>query len=341
MAMMRRLVLVRRPAGVPTEADVVLEQAPVPEPGPGQVLVRHLYLSLDPAIRGWMSEQAGYLPPIPIGAAVRAPVLGRIAASRHAGCAEGTLVRTLGTWADYSVCDAHACTVVGEHPDLPLTANLSVLGHIGLTAYVGLLDIGRPRPGDTVLVSAAAGATGSLVGQLAAIQGCRAVGLAGGPDKCRRLRDEFGYHEAIDYRAARSAPGGLAAAIAAACGHGVDVYFDNVGGDLLEAALECINRGARIVMCGAISGYNTTAPQPGPANLWQLVVKRARIEGFLVMDHHARIPEARARLARWVAEGRLRYREQIVDGLENTLEAFATLFDGRNQGKLIVKVADP
>jgi hypothetical protein len=334
----RQFVLAARPRGLPTAEDVPLVETDVPVPREGQILVRNLYVSLDPATRGWMSDQPSYLPPIRIGAPVRATTVGRVTASRHPDHSVGDLVLGLGGWSDYTVRDGRSFERIPASGDHPLPAYLYALGYIGLTAYAGLLDVGRPRPGETVLVSAAAGATGSLVGQIARIAGCRTVGIAGGAEKCRQLLEDYGYDRAVDYRAA---PTDIAAAIGAACPTGIDVYFDNVGGAILDAALLHLNRGARIVMCGAIGSYNATGPVPGPCNLWQILARRARLQGFLAMDYLDWLPKSRERLGEWIRDGRLRCREEIVEGLEHALTAFRRLFDGSHAGKLIVKVADP
>ena len=333
----RQILLARRPQGDVCDADFRLVEGPVPEPGEGQVLVRNLLLSLDPAIRGWMDEGESYVDPIPIGAPVRSGSLGEVVVSRHPRFAPGDKVIGLTAWEDLSVVRARMIHKMPSGPDLPLSAYLSVLGGNGLTAYFGLLEVGRPEAGQTVLVSAAAGGVGSIVGQLARIHGCRAVGIAGGPDKCRLLTEELGFDAAVDYKSTDN----LRDAIGAACPDGVDVYFDSVGGAVLDAALAHITVGARVVLCGAMSQIQSPHLPAGPKNYIRLLTKRARMEGFVTLDFAARWPEGSERLGAWVASGELRYRDHVVEGLENTPEAFQMLFDGRNLGKLMVRVATP
>lgn len=332
----RRIVLHKRPQGVPADTDFELQSIAVPELKERELLVRNQFLSIDPAIRGWLDARAdSYQPPVGLGEVVRAVTVGRVEASRNAAFAPGDTVFGLHGWEEYSISNGVGLVAKidpGLGFDLPLY--LSVLGTTGLTAYFGLLAVGQPRDGDTVLVSAAAGAVGSVVGQIAKIKGCRTVGIAGGPQKCRQLVGEFGFDAAIDYR---NEPD-LTAAIRRACPNGINVYFDNVGGDILEAALANLAIGARVVMCGAISGYNATTPVPGPANLWQLLVRSARMEGFLFSNYAAQFPAALQELAGWVVDGRLKHREHFVDGLERTVAAFRSLFDGTNTGKLIVRL---
>ncbi|MCG8588586.1 MAG: NADP-dependent oxidoreductase [Proteobacteria bacterium] len=334
----RQFVLVKRPQGLPGPECIEYREGPVPEPGDGEIVVRNLYLSLDPAIRGWMDEGEGYRDPIALGAVVDGVTLGRVVKTRNPDYAEGDLVTGIHGWADYTLSPGSLnSTRVPADPPFPLTAYLGVVGPTGLTAYFGLLDVGKPQAGETVLVSAAAGAVGSIVGQIAVLSGCRAVGLAGTEAKCRWIVDELGFDAAIDYKREGDH---LSEAIAKACPQGVDVYFENVGGPVLQAALDNLNVGARIPFCGAISGYNAEAPVPGPTNLWQLLVKRARFEGFLIADFAPRFGEGMEKLSAWVAEGKLRYAEDIVDGLEQAPQAFLKLFDGSHSGKLIVRIAE-
>ncbi len=329
--MNRQFLLAQRPTGLVERSTLELVERAVPEPGDGQVVVRNLLLSLDPTNRVWMNEADSYLPAVPIGAVMRGIAAGRVVASRAKGLATGDLVTGLLGWCDYAAVDAAQVNLVPA--GVPLSAALSVFGHIGLTAYFGLLDVGRAKPGETVLVSGAAGATGSLVGQIAKLQGCRVVGTAGGPAKCAWLRDELGFDAAIDYRSAN-----LHEAVAAACPDGVDVFFDNVGGDILEVALQHLALRGRVVLCGAISQYNAVSPK-GPAGYLHLIAKRGRMEGFIVLDYIPRAAEAIAALVPWVQQGKLRYKIDVVDGLENAPEALNRLFDGRHDGKLLVRVA--
>ncbi len=327
--------LKERPSGIPDDATWEVVGEPAPAPGEGEVLLRTVYVSVDPAMRGWIRDRRSYLPPVEIGAVMRALTLSQVAESRHPGFAAGEYVSGTQGVQLYSVSDGKGLYQVD--PKLaPLPRYLSALGMTGMTAYFGLLDVGKPKQGETVLVSGAAGAVGSVVGQIAKIKGCRAVGIAGGADKCRYLTGELGFDAAIDYRA-----GDLKKNIRAHCPQGVDVYFDNVGGETLDAALTAINRGARIPICGAISQYNEADEAiRGPANYLSLLVNRARMEGFLVMDYAASYGKAAAEMAQWLAEGKLKSKEHIVEGIERFPEALNMLFTGENFGKLIVKVAD-
>ncbi len=332
----RQIVLVRRPKGLPTLEDFAERTTPVPTPGDGEVLVRNLYLSLDPAIRGWMSEARSYLPPIRLGEPVRSGALAEVVASNREDHRVGDVVQVLSAWEEYSVVGAQGLHgKVKDWPGIPLESSLSVLGGNGLTAYFGLFEIGRPKPGETVLVSAAAGAVGSIVGQLAKIHGCRVVGIAGGDAKCRMLVDELGFDAAIDHR-----DESLRARLKDRCPNGVDVFFDSVGGDVLDAGLARINVGARVVICGAISQINAETLPPGPSNYIHLLAKRARMEGFVTFDYAARFDEAREVLAGHVAEGRLKYRDDVAVGLENAPRHLLRLFDGSHRGKLMVQIAD-
>jgi hypothetical protein len=327
--------LVARPEGRFKPEDFQLTEEPVPDLAVGQVLVRQIYLSLDPTNRGWANSTATYLPPVALGSVMRGFGVGVIEDSREPGLQRGDFVQGLLGWQTYAV--VHGATVTGfdRDPSLPLDAYLAVLGHIGATAYFGLLEVGSAKPGETVVVSGAAGAVGSLVGQIGKIVGCRVVGTTGSDEKCRWLTEELGFDAAINYKRERLLPG-----IRRHCDKGIDVHFENVGGDVLDAALACLNTRARIVLCGLISQYNELVPPPGPRFIGNVLIKRARIEGFIVMDYQDRFPEALDPLARWMAEGRLRYRTDIVEGLEQAPVAVNRLFDGGNTGKLLVRVSD-
>lgn len=328
-----QVLLAARPVGLPSDDHFEVVETPVGEPAEGQVLVRTLYVSLDPAMRGWMDDRPSYIPPVGLGEVMRALGVGEVIASRHEGFAAGDRVAGQLGWQQYAILDGAQLDPVPA--EVPPTLALGPLGMIGMTAYFGLLDVGQPKSGETVLVSGGAGAVGSLVGQIAKIRGCRVVGIAGGAEKCAWLVDELGWDEAVDYKATDD----LDTALRAACPSGVDVFFDNVGGETLDAALRCINRKARVVICGAISQYNATEAAPGPASYLALLVQRARMEGFIVFDYAKRYGEARADLAQWIGEGRIRHREHIVQGLENAPRALLRLFDGTNHGKLIVQVS--
>ena len=334
MTINRQIRLASRPVGLPTRANWSFTEEPIGEPAGDHFLVKILYVSLDPAMRGWMNASRSYMPPVGIGEVMRALALGRVIASKHPGFAVGDYVSGPFGVQEYAGSDGR--NVVKVDPGLAsLPGHLCVLGMTGRTAYFGLLDVGQLTPGETVVVSAAAGAVGSVVGQIARIKGCRAVGIAGGAEKCRYLVDELGFDAAIDYKSED-----VRAALKEHCPNGIDVYFDNVGGEILEAALARLARGARIVICGAISQYNVTGPQKGPSNYMSLLVNRASMKGFLVGDYAARNDEATQALAGWLADGKLKSREHIVEGLESFPETLIKLFNGEHLGKLLIKVAD-
>jgi NADPH-dependent curcumin reductase len=329
----RQFRLVARPGGMVKRTDFGFTTIPVGEPGSGEVLVRVLYLSLDPAMRGWMNESKSYIAPVGLGEVMRALGIGRVIESKDQSLVVGDVVVGRTGVQDYVVAKAKDLTKVV--PQVPLPRYLGALGMPGLTAYFGLLDIGRPKAGETVVVSAAAGAVGGVVGQIAKIKGCRVVGIAGGAAKCRYVVDELGFDAAIDYKAEDSRK-----ALAGHCPRGVDVYFDNVGGEILETALSLLARRARVIICGAISQYNNPTEIQGPRNYLSLLVNHALMEGFVVFDYADRYAEGMAALAGWTAGGRLKAREDIVDGLETFPETLLKLFRGENFGKLVIKVAD-
>jgi NADPH-dependent curcumin reductase len=329
----RQFRLASRPEGLPgRDAWDMTEEEPR-EPGDGEALVRVQMLSLDPAMRGWMNDVPSYVPPVGIGEVMRAIGVGEVVASRSDKVGEGDYVTGLFGIQEYATLPGDALTPVDASLAPPATY-LNVLGMPGMTAYFGLLDIGDPQPGETVLVSGAAGAVGATVGQIAKIKGCRAVGVAGGPEKCRMLLDEFGYDAAIDYKSEELVP-----ALREKCPDRVNVYFDNVGGEVLDAALARLARGARIVICGAVSQYNESTMR-GPSNYMALLVRRARMEGFVVFDYAARYGEAAREMAGWMREGKLVGREDVVSGIETFPETLNKLFRGENTGKLILQVAE-
>jgi hypothetical protein len=305
----------------------------VPEPADGQFVVRNQYLSVEPAMRGWISAVANYSKPVGIGEVMRSFAAGTVIRSRHAGYAEGEAVMGLLGWQDYAISDGTNITRKVKETDLPLSLSLGVLGLNGVTAYFGLLDVGQPRPGDTVTVSTAAGAVGSAVGQIAKLTGCRAVGIAGGAVKTGICTEDFGFDAAIDYKI-----GKLSEALAAACPRGIDVYFDNTAGAISDAVLAQLAVGARVVICGTASVASWDPPPQGPRVERHLLVKRARMSGFLAFDYQHRYEEAVARLAAWVREGRLRYREDIADGIEHCPGAIAELYRGENLGKRLIRL---
>lgn len=333
----RRFTLVRRPVGLPVPDDFRLVEEPTPALAHGQFLLRNHYASLDPAIRGWMSDAPSYLPPIPLGAPVRATTIGVIAESANPDYPVGAWATGLNAIEDYSLCEGNGFTRVVDANAVPKVTNyLSAAGTIGLTAYFALLDLGRPVAGETVLVSGAAGAVGSVVGQIAKMKGCRAIGVAGGPAKCERLTRDYGYDAAIDYRGKSEAD--LVREIRGAAPGGIDIHFENVGGPVLDAALTVIRPRGRLILCGLISEYN--AKPVGARNLWQLIVNGARMEGFILTQYVSRFHEATPELAEWVKSGKLRVDEHIDTGIENTLPAFLRLFEGTNEGKMILQIAD-
>ena len=332
----RQWRLAKRPSGMVTEANFDFVEEPVPALEDGEVLVRNLYMSFDPAMRGWMEDRPSYLPPVQIGEVMRAGGAGQVVESRNPSLPEGALVQGLFGWQEYAVAGPglNQASPVPEGATLPQT--LGVLGTTGLTAYFGLLDLGEPKQGETVLVSGAAGATGSVAGQIAKLKGCRVVGIAGGAEKCGWLSSELGFDETIDYKSQD-----VGQRIAALCPDGLDVFFDNVGGATLEAALANLALRARVVLCGGISGYNEDEPPPGPRNLMNLILRRARMEGFIVIDYAPRFREAVKELMGWVAEGKIRHQEDIQEGIENAPRTFQRLFLGENRGKQLLKLGDP
>jgi NADPH-dependent curcumin reductase CurA len=334
----REIVLERRPVGQPVAADFAIVTRPVPEPADGEFVVRNLYVSLDPGIRQRLSQVDSYVALIELGAPLTSTTLGVVTASRDPAVKVGEHLVGFNTVGEYSLCKWGPLTRRVHITATSSPSNhLSILGMTGLTAYFGLLEIGMPKAGETVLVSAAAGAVGSIVGQIAAIKGCRVVGIAGGAEKCARLSTEFGFDAAIDYRGKDLVA--LTAAIREAAPQGVDVYFDNVGGIQLDAALDCLAMGGRVSLCGLISQYNLTEPPAPLTNLFKLIAKSARIEGFAVLHFADRFPEALAALAGWVNDGRIVFREQIEDGVDGAVAAFLKLFDSSNQGKMILRMA--
>jgi NADPH-dependent curcumin reductase CurA len=335
----RRVLLVSRPIGLPTPANWQIADAPVPALPTGGVLVKNLMLSLDPAMRGWMNEGRSYIEAVGIGDVMRAGGVGRIIASDTAAFSVGDHVSGMLGVQQFCAIEARALALTGlARIDIgmaPLPKWLNALGMPGMTAYFGLLDVGQPKAGETVVVSGAAGAVGQTVGQVARIKGCRVVGIAGGAAKCEFVVKELGFDACIDYKA-----GSVRDGLKAHCPKGVDVYFDNVGGDILDTVLTRINMKARIVICGAISQYNATAPVKGPSNYLSLLVNRARMEGIVVFDYAKRYPEAVREIAGWMAEGKFISREDIVDGIDHFPETLLKLFSGENFGKLVLKVAD-
>lgn len=338
-AMNRALVLQQRPHGAPDADTFRLTETPVPQAQDGQVLLRTLYLSLDPYMRGRISAAKSYAASVELGAVMVGGTVSRVEASRHPDFQVGQLVLGYSGWQDYALSDGTGLNKLDDDPRLASRA-LGVLGMPGFTAYMGLLDIGQPRPGETVVVAAASGAVGSLVGQIAKIKGARAVGIAGGADKCRYVVDELGFDACIDHRAPD-----FAAQLAAACPDGIDVYFENVGGAVFDAVLPLLNTKARIPVCGLIADYNATGLPDGPDRLGLLartiLTKRIRMQGFIIFDDYGpRYGEFHDQMRSWLDEGKIKFREDIVEGLENAPQAFIGLLEGKNFGKLIIHVAD-
>ena len=330
----REVRLKSRPNGIPQAEHFEIVQAALAKPGDGQVVVQNLFLSVEPAMRGWVNSVGNYSEPVPLGGVMRSFAVGRVVDSRSADFAVGDVVTGMFGWQQYAVIDAAKVQRKVADLDLPISTALGVLGLNGITAYFALLDLGQPKPGNTVVVSTAAGSVGSCVGQIAKLKGCRTVGIAGGPEKVELCRSEFGYDAAIDYRA-----GDLDAAIAQACPNGVDVYFDNTSGAISDAVLKHLAVGARVIVCGTASVASWDPPPMGPRVERHLLVKRARMQGFLVFDYAERYPEALRSLTEWVRSGSIRYREDILEGIEQAPDAIAGLYRGENLGKRIIRVA--
>jgi NADPH-dependent curcumin reductase CurA len=330
----RQVRLKVRPTGIPQSEHFEIVEAPVPELSDRQLLVRNEFLSVEPAMRGWVNAVANYSEPVGIGDVMRSFAAGTVVASRHPDYREGDQVMGMFGWQEFAVSDGASVRRKVKEADLPLSLSLGVLGLNGVTAYFGLLDVGAPRPGDTVVVSTAAGAVGSAVGQIAKMMGCRTVGIAGGPVKTKLCREEFGYDEAIDYKS-----GDLAGRLAATCPRGVDVYFDNTAGAISDTVLVRLAVGARVVVCGTASVSSWDPAPQGPRVERHLLVKRARMSGMLVFDYANRFEEAIARLADWVRAGNLKYREEIRDGIEHCPGAIAELYRGENLGKRLIRLA--
>lgn len=336
----RQWLLHSRPTGMVSDANFKYQEAAVPEPklAEGEYLVRNLYLSFEPAMRGWMDDEPSYLPPAELGKPMRSTAVAQIMRSENPEFPEGQLVQGMFGWQDYAIGGGSAemfpATVIPQ--DVPPTMPLTIMGGTALTAYFGLLHVGQPKPGETVLVSGAAGATGSVVAQIAKLKGCRVIGIAGGPKKCDWLLDELGLDHVIDYKKEN-----ISERLETLCTGGIDVFFDNVGGHTLEAGIDHIAQFGRIVLCGAISEYNNDAPAPGPNNLMNLVKFSVRMEGFIMLNYIDKIELAFADLGRWLAEGKLKWKEDVQQGFDQIPTTFLRLFSGANEGKQLLKLADP
>ena len=332
MSVNRRWKLKKRPVGDLAPGDLELVSEAVPTPGPGQILIRNIYLSLDPTNRIWMSDMDQYMPPVEIGDVMRGGTIGVVEASNNPGFKVGDIVQPFDMgWQDYVVSNGAQKLQVG--PGLPILAYMGGLGMTAITAYFGLLDIGKPKPGETVVVSAAAGAVGSIVGQIAKLKGCRVVGLAGSDDKCKWVVDELGFDACINYRTEN-----VLEALRCECPKGIDVYFENVGGEILDAVLTLINLEARIPVCGLISTYNADGPVPGPYMFRNILMKRALLKGFIVIDYFPRIAEFYADMPGWLASGQIKWKVDVRQGLENAPVILQDLFTGGNTGKLVVQI---
>ncbi|SHI24103.1 NADP-dependent oxidoreductase [Pollutimonas bauzanensis] len=331
----RRIVLASRPQGAPTAANFRLEEAPVPQPEDGEVLLRTVYLSLDPYMRGRMSDAPSYAAPVEVDAVMGAGTVSRVVASRNADYAVGEWVLAYSGWQDYAVSDGAGLMRLGAEPQHPSHA-LGILGMPGFTAYIGLLDIGRPQAGETLVVAACTGPVGATAGQIGKLKGCRVVGVAGGPEKCRHALDVLGFDACIDHKAPD-----FAQQLARACPDGIDIYYENVGGKVFDAVLPLLNTSARIPVCGLISYYNATSLPPGPDRLALLMrtvlTKRLKIQGFIITDDYSRYDEFAGDMKSWLAAGQMKYREDMVDGLENAPQAFIGLLQGKNFGKLVIR----
>lgn len=325
-----------RPQGDIEEGHLSLQSRELGPLTDGQILIRTLYLSMDATNRLWMSDMEElYMPPVELGAPMSGFIVGQVVESKHIAFATGELVTGLGYWSEYLICRGEGMQRFQAPEGVPLDLAFGVLAIAGPTAYFGLLDIGSPEPGDTVVVTAAAGAVGALVGQIAKMKGCRVVGVAGSPDKCKWLTEELGFDAAVNYKTDN-----VLEALKKACPDGIDVHFENVGGEVLDAGLTLMNLNGRVVICGLISMYNTSGPVPGPTMFHNIIMKRLRIEGFVVLDYAERFPEAQAVLSQWLRMGKLCYRLDITDGIETAVVALQKLYTGANTGKVMVKVGD-
>lgn len=329
-------ILRHRPEGPLAETDLDWVEEPLPALREDELLIRNIYLSLDPTNRTWMSDREQYLPPVRIGDVMRGTTIGIVEQSRSDRFVPGDIVMpAMGGWQAYMATPARTTRKLAPTPDIPLTAYLSVLGPTGLTAYFGLLDIGQPKTGETLVVSAAAGAVGSIVGQIGKLKGCRVVGIAGGADKCGWLTDDLGFDGAVNYKAED-----VGAALDRLCPDGIDIDFENVGGPIMDAVFSRLNRNGRMAVCGLISAYNDEGPVAGPTDFGRILMQRLTVRGFIIIDYLARAGEAFADLGRWVADGQIKWKDHVVQGLENAPDSLQLLFNGQHDGKLIIGISD-
>ncbi|HFQ5339125.1 TPA: NADP-dependent oxidoreductase [Vibrio vulnificus] len=336
----RQIVLASRPVGAPTAENFALTQSDIPTPAQGEMLLRSVYLSLDPYMRGRMSDAKSYAEPVAIDEVMVGGTVCQVEASNHAEFEVGEWVLAYTGWQDYALSNGEGLIKLGKQPSHPSYA-LGVMGMPGFTAYMGLLDIGQPKEGDTLVVAAATGAVGSMVGQIGKLKGCRVIGIAGGEEKCQFAKDTLGFDECIDHKAAD-----FAEQLAKACHNGIDIYFENVGGKVFDAVMPLLNTGARIPLCGLISQYNATSLPEGPDRMSmlmaQLLIKRIKMQGFIIFDDYGhRYGEFAADMAQWLAQGKIHYREHLVQGLENAPDAFIGLLEGKNFGKMVVQTNQP
>ena len=330
-------LLAKRPVGMVKESDFEYREVPIPEPAEGEVLVRNLYVAFEPAMRGWIEDVKSYMPPVAIGELMRSSAVGQVVKSRVDSLVEGDIVQGLLGWQDYAATNPNGLPGASKvAPGTKLTDPLGLLGMTSITAYFGLLDVGQPKEGECVVVSGAAGATGSVAAQIAKIKGCRVIGIAGGAEKCAWLRDEAKLDGVIDYKSED-----VLTRLGELCPEGINVFFDNVGGEILDAALFHIAERGRIVLCGAISSYNDEEPKPVLSWHRNLVARRGRMEGFIVLDYLGRVGEALRDLTKWVAEDRIAFQVDVQEGIENVPKTFLRLFSGANRGKQVLKLADP
>ncbi|EGR9006280.1 NADP-dependent oxidoreductase [Vibrio vulnificus] len=336
----RQIVLASRPVGAPTAENFALTQSDIPTPAQGEMLLRSVYLSLDPYMRGRMSDAKSYAEPVGIDEVMVGGTVCQVEASNHAEFEVGEWVLAYTGWQDYALSNGEGLIKLGKQPSHPSYA-LGVMGMPGFTAYMGLLDIGQPKEGDTLVVAAATGAVGSMVGQIGKLKGCRVIGIAGGEEKCQFAKETLGFDECIDHKAAD-----FAEKLAKACHNGIDIYFENVGGKVFDAVMPLLNTGARIPLCGLISQYNATSLPEGPDRMSmlmaQLLIKRIKMQGFIIFDDYGhRYGEFAADMTQWLAQGKIHYREHLVQGLENAPDAFIGLLEGKNFGKMVVQTNQP
>ncbi|EPF1535846.1 NADP-dependent oxidoreductase [Vibrio vulnificus] len=336
----RQIVLASRPVGAPTAENFALTQSDIPTPAQGEMLLRSVYLSLDPYMRGRMSDAKSYTEPVGIDEVMVGGTVCQVEASNHAEFEVGEWVLAYTGWQDYAISNGEGLIKLGKQPSYPSYA-LGVMGMPGFTAYMGLLDIGQPKEGDTLVVAAATGAVGSMVGQIGKLKGCRVIGIAGGEEKCQFAKETLGFDECIDHKAAD-----FAEQLAKACHNGIDIYFENVGGKVFDAVMPLLNTGARIPLCGLISQYNATSLPEGPDRMSmlmaQLLIKRIKMQGFIIFDDYGhRYGEFAADMTQWLAQGKIHYREHLVQGLENAPDAFIGLLEGKNFGKMVVQTNQP